>query len=437
MTAAAQIAKWVEQKPIILSRLDEAYSERLLESARGFEHLTIAKPHEAMRDYKLPTVCIIEVQTRDGPACYLGSLLRKATVTLFESRVTIKRLRPIELFSLEELESAGLDSRMARLLRERIPEAGEMTRLSPKASAAVIRWLARQPNNGLALDVAVSTLPKLRRLKQSEWAQEDAIQTALSVFGIRANDIAEQVAVRRNSSTGLGLVGARLHEDNVIRADASQLPGFEAVAPDLTGRAVFQKRGERLTVYTANKLPLEEMLGVDLIYVNETRGNIVMVQYKMLEKARGSESRSDWIFRADYQLRDEIRRMRIPPVDRKPSDFRLNGCPFFFKFVKRKESEDSHRAFLLALDHVKQVLGSGAGTGPRGGVRVSYDALDGTYLRETDMVSLIRSGYVGTHRVESDALAALIEDVARGNRGLVLAWQKRIAALEDEAESWA
>ena len=48
----------------------------------------------------------------------------------------------------------------------------------------------------------------------------------------------------------------------------------------VTGLAVFKNGNERLDVYTANKGPLEKMLGVDLIYMNETVGNTVMVQYK-------------------------------------------------------------------------------------------------------------------------------------------------------------
>ena len=59
-----------------------------------------------------------------------------------------------------------------------------------------------------------------------------------------------------------------------------------------------------------------------------------------------------------------------------------------------------------------------------GGIRVSYDALDGAYLREADMLGLIRSGYVGTRRDETEALATIIDQVAKGNRAVVLAWQQ-------------
>jgi hypothetical protein len=100
----------------------------------------------------------------------------------------------------------------------------------------------------------------------------------------------------------------------VVHSDATQLPGFEAISADVTGRAVFQKHGERLVIYTANKLPLEQMLGVDLIYINETRGNIVMLQYKMLEEDMQDRDNRDWLFRPDKQLRDEIAACDFPTL---------------------------------------------------------------------------------------------------------------------------
>ena len=59
-------------------------------------------------------------------------------------------------------------------------------------------------------------------------------------------------------------------------------------------------------------------------------------------------------------------------------------------------------------------------------LRKDVDFFSRPYLREADFVGLIRSGYIGTHRIESDALYPIIAEVAKGNRALVLAWQKRI-----------
>jgi hypothetical protein len=42
------------------------------------------------------------------------------------------------------------------------------------------------------------------------------------------------------------------------------------------------------------------------------------------------------------------------------------------------------------------------------------------------MLGLVRSGYVGTHRAETDVLATIIAEVAKGNKAVVLAWQQKI-----------
>jgi hypothetical protein len=286
MSAAVKIARWVQKKPLILIRFDEDLSASLIESRQGFEHLTVVRPHAVLRDFKLPTLCVLEVREHDGTRCYLATATRKVAVSTFDSRLTVKKLRPITTSSMDGFKAQVIDPRMKRLLAGRIPVEGEWSSLSPRLSAHLVEVLARDSGNRAALDTALSLLPQLRRASSAQWAQEDAIQSAMAAFGLRTSEAPDQVALKRGASSGLGLIGAYLYEDNVVHADASRLPGFDAIAPDVTGRAVFQKGDERLIIYTANKLPLEEMLGVDLIYVNGTRGSVVMVQYKMLEEGK-------------------------------------------------------------------------------------------------------------------------------------------------------
>jgi hypothetical protein len=425
VSTSIKIAKWVQKKPMILIRFDEAFSESLHNSRQGFEHLTIVKPHSILQDFKLPTLCLMEIQEQGASRCYLATATRKIAVSTFDSRLTIKKLRPITQPSLQELGGKLTDVRMKRMFGERIPAEGHFANLSPKLSGHLIETLAADSENQAALDTALSQLPKLRQTPNTNWAQEDAIQSAMDAFGIRGNALPDEVALKKGASSGLSLIGAYLYEDNVVHADASQLPGFDAIAPNVTGRAVFQKGDERLVIYTANKLPLEKMLGVDLIYINETRGNVVMVQYKMLEEDK-KQVKGDWHFRPDKQLRHEIARMKIPTIQAIPADYRLSSNPFFFKFVKRKIVDDSHQSFLVSLDHLNHILASPVVKGPKGGIRMSYDALDGTYLREADMIGLIRSGYVGTHSAETAALKTIIDAVAKGNRAVVMAWQKNV-----------
>lgn len=431
MTTVDSLANWVQERPMVLIRFNEANSESLHNSRQGFEHLTLVEPHEALQATRPPTLCLLEVQEFGETRCYLAVVTQKQAVSTFDSRLTIKKMRALRQDSVEAIEELITNPRMKGLLASRIPVEGGFSTLSPMLSAHLVESLAADPENQPAFDTALSLLPQLRLAPNANWAQEDAIQLAIAAFGIHGNAIPDQVVLKHGKSSGLGLIGASLYEDNVVHADASRIPGFESISADVTGYAIFQKRDEKLVIYTANRLPLEEMLGVDLIYINETRGNIVMVQYKMLEEETQEDGNRDWLFRPDQQLRDEIARMRLPIFEGPLNDYRLNPNPFFFKFVKRKIVDDSQQSFFVSLEHLNQILSDPESRGPRGGLRISYENLGGTYLRQADMLGLIRSGYIGTHRAETEALGCIVREVAMGNRALVLAWQRKIQEGEN------
>jgi hypothetical protein len=386
---------------------------------------------------KLPTLCLAEMPDGGSAKYYVGVIKSKAAVATFDSRITIIKLKLLNLDSFSKLAS-NLDEKIFQtLLNQKLADRRFATVLSPKLSVAIINALAKDPANRNAIEAAAAHIAKLRQISTAEWEQLDAIKTAMAAFGLSKSDFPEILEVPEDSDSTLNYLDshvdsseeqsekAHVLEDNVITKDATIIPGFELIEKHMTGRAVFFNSGERLEVYTANKGPLEEMLGVDLIYINDTAGNTVMVQYKMLNAHTDPVTvKTDWIFRPDNQFELEVARMKLPTLNGTIKDYRLHRSPFYFKFVKRKGDGESHASFVVSLNHLQHVLDSPKSKGPKGGVRVSFDSLDGIYLRETDLLGLIRSGYIGTHRIETEALKPIIQAVAEGKRALVLAWQK-------------
>ncbi len=185
-------------------------------------------------------------------------------------------------------------------------------------------------------------------------------------------------------------------EDPVVEHDARTFPDYELIGSDITGRAVFEKGRERLEVFTANRRPLEKVFGVDLIYFNTTRQNIVMVQYKMLEPYKRKDRDTDWVYRPDANLNSEIKRMQKftnqhPPG---PYEYRLNPEVFYLKFVKR-DGALRNAGIVLPIDHFERLRADPSSKGPRGAVRVSFESLAGRYLRQGPFLDLIRAGYIG------------------------------------------
>jgi hypothetical protein len=223
-----------------------------------------------------------------------------------------------------------------------------------------------------------------------------------------------------DDDTALGRV--RLQEDAVISHDARWLPGWRFDQSDLTGRAVFRKDEAELEVFTANKLPLEELFGVDLIYLNVRRGSLVLVQYKMMNVQRRPAPESpEWLVTINRQFKDELSRMER--FDRDLSDgrpYRLNTGPFFFKLVKRDAAANS-AGILLSKGHLDQLLADGQLSGRRGGLRISFQALDGHYLQGEAFVELVRSGYIGSRGATTAHLQTLIEAALTSGRAVVAA----------------
>jgi len=150
-----------------------------------------------------------------------------------------------------------------------------------------------------------------RRVRDALAHQKEAVATALALAGIDRTELQlwkppEPGAPGAVESFLDGLESARVREDPMVINDMTQIPGFEHIRTMPYGAAIFQNDFARLTVILANRLPLEQQLGADLIYFNETYHAFSIVQYKAMEKDNGSEA----VFRLpNKQLADEIARM--------------------------------------------------------------------------------------------------------------------------------
>jgi hypothetical protein len=277
--------------------------------------------------------------------------------------------------------------------------------------------LAEIRGNAAAMRRVAAGLEGPRALSRNGLLQQDALKMALGAFGIPAHRPARYVETEGERETAI----SRIREDAVIEHDARYMPRFALRGSDLTGRAVFQNGAERLEVITANRRPLEKALGVDLIYFNVIKQNIVMVQCKMLEAVR-RDGRRDWIYRPDEQLAKEIERMKRfmdarPPG---PLEYRINQQVFYLKFVPR-DALAGHSAITMPIDQYEILRRDPECKGPKGAFRVSYRSLNGRYLRQEPFLELIRAGYIGAHADKTADLKTLVDAVLKDDRAVVAA----------------
>ncbi|MGR8999377.1 MAG: hypothetical protein ACU88J_10050 [Gammaproteobacteria bacterium] len=430
------LKNYAERHPIVVLQLTNGDWEALLFSKRGVNEFTIARPHALFDNVQVPAPCLVigqsnfedfEGRSNYEESIYFGLLSSKSAITTLESRAKVSRAVEITPSSKKNLISLVTEAPHARNFATRIEAKNSVILLTPKLSGHLIDRLASiQSNNGGMRSVAESLLvPK--RFKGNDTLQEDAVQTALAAFGLAANNQALKLELVEGKVSALGRV--KIIEDSVVEHDARNVPGYTLFQSDVIGRAIFQKGNEQLKIFTANRRELEHCIGVDLIYVNLTKQSIVMLQYKMLEPNGKIDDQTDWVYRPDTQLDEEIIRMKkfvnLHPSG--PKEYRLNTEIFYLKFVKRDATLASG-GIIIPLDHFEKLRTDPVFKGPKNGLRLSYRTLNGRYLRQTPFLDLIKCGYIGAHAYTTIQLKVLIDAILDGNKSVVAAIQQKVNA---------
>lgn len=322
------------------------------------------------------------------------------------------------------------DARFSGDLAGRLACDDQVVHLSPKLSIHVVDALLKIDYNRAGIRTIAESLhrPKAGSI---EGRQLDAVQTALKAFGLVPDAPASELDLAIHTATALGRM--RIVEDGAIEHDARVVPGYEFIGSDVTGRATFRKGAQTLEVYTANRRRLEDAFGVDLIYLNLFKQNIVMIQYKMLEPNR-EKGTSDWVYRQDRHISNQISQMRCFSQQLPYSgDYRLNAEAFYLKFVRRRASPAKTNV-LLPLEHFERILADRDYYTSGGNLRVSYNALDGRYMRQTAFFSLLQAGYIGSHATTTAHLASLVRSVVEGDKAVVVAVQRMTSEREQSAD---
>jgi hypothetical protein len=275
--------------------------------------------------------------------------------------------------------------------------------------------------------------------------QKDALALCMSIAGIDREQLGKwEPPVDEPESFLDGLDEIRLREDAMVASDLNKIPGFNILHTKPFGAVVFQNEITRLTVAIANHLPLEQQLGVDLLYYNERFRSFVFVQYKAMEMEEDEEDVLRAIFRfPQKQLTEEIARMdaalrRLNGCSKSGNcdEFRLSHEPFYLKFCPRvnfnPESNSLVPGIYLPLGLWKSIESDGSFLGPRGGQGLTY-ANARRYFTGEPFINLVASAWIGTSPEQSQILIREVLDVLGSGRAIAVAVEKEKKPPSDEA----
>lgn len=351
-----------------------------------------------------------------------------------QSRLNIDDVSKLSsLVSVEDVVR-GVPNRNKRAVEDRFRNGGI---LSPKAFQETIDLIAT-----LAPEIAnlierftTSTRERLGGLSPEVLAnlayQKEAVASALNLAGMSRAPLAEWALNGEDAPKSFldGLPQVRMREDPMVIQDMRQVPGYDYLrdVPNAAA-AVFADGDDRLTVIMANRQPLEQQTGTDLIYYNQKFKAFIMVQYKAMEADddlgsifRFPESKlSDEIQRMDEFLKELAKVQNAPAMD----DFRLNSNPFFLKFCRRIQFEPDGtgltKGMYIPHHYWKLLEQDDRLKGPRGGRRLAYSNV-GRYFDNTSFTTMVKGAWVGTTIPQSELLEDWMKDVVASGRSITFA----------------
>lgn len=348
-------------------------------------------------------------------------------------RLNLEKIRPIsESVTIENIVSL-CEKRVQSKVTERLTFGGL---LPPKSFQSVIKALTELAPSIRSKLIAytearirrISSIPAVAREALAQ--QKEAVVTALSLADIEKTELRDWDLPKSLEVTSYldGLSQVRLREDPMVIHDQANMPGFDSIKQfGKTSSTVFENDTSKLTVTLANHLPLEEQLGTDLIYYNETFSCFLMVQYKAMEK-----DKDDTIFRfPNAQFDKEMARMENTILELSKckknevaDGYRLTENPFFLKICPRiifnPDSTGLVPGMYLPLDYWKLIKDHESMKGPKGGKRISYRNVR-RYLDNSSFITIASQAWIGSNIEQSKELAALIRSILEGGRAVVFA----------------
>jgi hypothetical protein len=354
------------------------------------------------------------------------------------------------------------------------PDVEGIQRVSPKLWEEILRAIGSIPGNQNLLGslqelVVQSTAPSPVKQNDLEIFERDAIGCAVQTWagsGLRKR-VLRSASARKDGDTPYfisRLENAPMREDLQIIHDSFNFPGMENVRADVVGTVTLSNAGESLTIINCNRMPLEQILGVDLIYYSHKFDSFVLVQYKRM--TADSRARSDDLLDEDVVEDNEDSELGYRPAsdpnhakemeligetvkilgqisldgDRSVHTYRMDDRPFYLKLCPQRAfhaiDDEMVKGMYVPFDLWTRLLKSEDVKGKRGGVRITWRNCTRRFSN-TEFTSLLANGWIGSAEGQSRYLGEVIESVLASGKMLILAGTSGPQATRDyRRDSW-
>jgi hypothetical protein len=326
-------------------------------------------------------------------------------------------------------------------------------RIEPETSQELLdRIKALRPSYAAQLDHLVKSQFEDRRIfpvterNQRLMEQRDAIGMAVQVAGLDRDRLLKSLDASKvdTADSALDLLDSEpIQEQDALRIDQAV---FGALLTQGMKHARFSnERGAQVRIHIYDRKPLESVLGIDLLIYLALYKAYILVQYKMMKRARRKDG--GWYYPVDEHLLTQLSAMNraaalMQPVAAPPipmGDWRLSEEVFFWKFCKATRMSDSEGSLVhgitLSRPHLESFLQLSESQGKSGARRIGYENCM-RYLTTSQFVELARAGWIGGGGSARVLLEEMLEANQSGGRQTILAIVSQAEHLKDVRRGW-
>lgn len=372
---------------------------------------------------KLHLKCVAFISTEPNEINYIAIVKKSIKVASQKSRIRIEnvlKLRP----SISILENKTDDALI--LLHN---ELTHITLIDYKQWNNIVTKINSTENNKALLNELFSYFQKkgddsIRREEEVKGFEKDSLAFIMKCSGFDQYkfNLSQYDIYKDNTPSflrSLDMISVR--EDIMIIHDSNVFDDWKIIDKNLIS-TTFSDGYKQLSILYSNRLPLEETLGVDLIYIDEINKTIVMVQYKRLT---GKSSPRYYPF-SDKNYIKEIKAMfEIKKIldTHAHNDYRFNDAVFYFKLCKSiqpSKQRDLIDGMYIPISYWSHLIDANNLVGKKGGISFSYDTVH-KYFNNTTFINLLKTGLIGCREESFSYLTKLFEDLYNIGNSIMLA----------------
>lgn len=380
-------------------------------------------------DLKVSRNIVTFIMTRNNEINYIGIAQKGGKVASKKTRFKIIKASHLKQPILKNVLIKELPVKFSKNIDTIFNES--MTQGTPKFVGSLLKYIYEKNEDAKHQYISLMELFQKSKAIKSEQVvsnqlfEQEAISLSLQIAGMYDDYKGHFSSIREVDTLSFlkDLRSVNVREDLDIINDSKIFDDWNLISDNILSVSTFSNGFRELSIMYVNRTPIEENVGVDLIYIDEINKSFVMIQYKRLLKENSGyvyRPNSDQNFKKEKILMERFESFLIKK--KTTSWYRYNNEIFYFKLCKQDQKLSERTlssGMYLPKKYFDFLIDSKITEGTKGGKLLSYENIN-NFLNNTTFINLMKTGLIGSNYDSFDEISNIIKEILETGKSVIL-----------------